>query len=217
MPSPDAELRLSARGLRCRRGGRRVFAGLSFELRPGEVLELRGANGSGKTSLLRLLAGLAQPSGGALHWQGRPLLPGDAAYACDMAYLGHLNGVNADLTAAENLHFAQRLAGGAGACADPAAALQAWGLAALAAQPARRRSQGQRRRLALARVWMGRRRLWLLDEPCAALDSAGERLFDTRLAEHLQAGGAAIVATHHALTVPSAHLRRLDLDALAPC
>jgi heme exporter protein A len=202
MPSPDAELRLSARGLRCRRGGRRVFAGLSFELRPGEVLELRGANGSGKTSLLRLLAGLAQPSGGALHWQGRPLLPGDAAY---------------DLTAAENLHFAQRLAGGAGACADPAAALQAWGLAALAAQPARRLSQGQRRRLALARVWMGRRRLWLLDEPCAALDSAGERLFDTRLAEHLQAGGAAIVATHHALTVPSAHLRRLDLDALAPC
>ncbi len=212
MPSPDAGPRLSAHGLRCRRGGRRVFAGLSFELHPGEVLELRGANGSGKTSLLRLLAGLAQPTGGELHWQGRPLRPGDAGYASDMAYLGHLNGVSADLSALENLRFAQRLAGGM----DPMDALQAWGLAALAGQPARRLSQGQRRRLALARVWMGRRRLWLLDEPCAALDGAGERLFDTRLAEHLQAGGAAIVATHHALTVP-AGLRRLDLDALAPC
>jgi heme exporter protein A len=209
-------MQLSAHGLRCRRGGRRVFAGLSFELQAGEVLELRGANGSGKTSLLRLLAGLAQPTGGELHWQGRPLRPGDAHYAGHMAYLGHLNGVNADLSAIENLCFAQRLAGDAEASADPATALQAWGLAALAVQPARRLSQGQRRRLALARVWMGRRRLWLLDEPCAALDSAGERLFDTRLAEHLQAGGAAIVATHHALTVP-AGLRRLDLDALAPC
>lgn len=234
MPSPDADGDtdrgraapvLSALDLRCRRGGRLVLAGLNFELRPGELLELRGANGSGKTTLLRLLAGLAPLTGGTLAWGGQVLRPGDAAHARRVAYLGHLNGLSADLTATENLRFARQLDDplGAGGQAllpalvdgpSPAIALQAWGLAAQAQLPVGRLSQGQRRRLALARVWMARRPLWLLDEPCAALDAAGERLFDERLTAHLRAGGSAVVATHRALDVPAALLRRLDLDSL---
>lgn len=201
---------MSAKGLHCRRGGRTVIAGLSFELHPGQVIELCGANGSGKTSLLRLLAGLGTLSGGELLWDGRALRPNDSGYEASMAYLGHQNGLSAELSAAENLCFSQQLCGGS----DPKAALQIWDLAMVANQPVRHLSQGQRRRLALARVWLGQRMLWLLDEPCAALDSAGEQLFNTCLAAHLKAGGMAVVATHHALAVAAAMLQRVDMNTL---
>ena len=213
MPSREGEQAwtLSAVDVGCRRGGRTVLSRLSFELVPGEVIELRGANGSGKTSLLRLLAGLAPPSGGEIRWRGRPVQAGDLAYARGMAYLGHHNALSTELSALENLRFLQRLHD-AGDGADPSRALQAWGLAAQAHQPVRQLSQGQRRRLALARAWMIRRPLWLLDEPCAALDKAGQSLFDERLAEHVQAGGGAVVATHRPLNIPGELLRPLDLD-----
>lgn len=199
---------LCAKGLHCRRGGRSVLEGLSFELHPGQALELRGANGSGKTTLLRVLAGLAPLSGGELLWNDTPLLgPGHAER---LAYLGHLNSLSTELSAAENLRFAHALGGGS----NPDTALQTWGLAAAKEQPVRFLSQGQRRRLALARVELAQRTLWLLDEPCAALDSAGEALFDARLHQHLQAGGMAVVATHRALSLPAATRQCLDLDAL---
>lgn len=197
--------------LHCRRGGRTVFAGLSFDLRSGQVLELRGANGSGKTSLLRLLAGLGMLSGGQLLWDGRTLRPNDPGYANSMAYLGHQNGLSAELTVTENLCFAQQLAGGS----DAKAALQAWDLTTVAHHPVRYLSQGQRRRLALARVWLGQRILWLLDEPCASLDSEGEQLFLARLATHLEAGGMAVVATHQELVVPVETLQRIDMNILS--
>jgi heme exporter protein A len=187
-----------------------VLANLSFELSPGEVLELRGANGSGKTSLLRVLAGLAPLSRGKLLWDEHAIKPGDFDHAARMAYLGHLNGLSADLSAGENLRFAQQLGGGANA----SAALQAWGLASLSEQTVRLLSQGQRRRLALARIWLAQRRLWLLDEPCAALDNAGEQLFDDQLNRHLEAGGMAVVATHRALNIPATALQHVDLDSL---
>lgn len=199
---------LSAKALQCRRGGRTVLANLSFELLPGCVLELRGANGSGKTTLLRVLAGLAPASSGELLWNASPLLTHE--HVARMAYLGHLNGLSAELSVVENLRFSQQLSDGG----DPAAALYTWGLSAQLDQPVRFLSQGQRRRLALARVWLAQRTLWLLDEPCAALDSSGEQLFDAQLSAHLAAGGMAVIATHRALNVPATALQRIDLDSL---
>lgn len=201
---------LSAQNLHCRRGGRTVLSHLSFTLAPGQILELRGANGSGKTSLLRVLAGLAPLAGGTISWDQQRLHPGDAGHAARMAYLGHQNGLSAELSALENLRFAQQLGGGS----DAAIALQTWDLARVAEQPVRYLSQGQRRRLALARVWLGQRALWLLDEPCAALDRAGVAMFDAQLSHHLEAGGMAVVATHRALAVPATALQRIELDAL---
>jgi heme exporter protein A len=215
MPSPSGQdiAQLAAVGLQCRRGGRTLVRDVSFEAGRGQLVELRGSNGSGKTTLIRVLAGLAAPSGGTLYWQGAPLARGDTAYARHMAYLGHQNALGAELSATENLRFFQHLQGGP-AC-EPAQALQAWGLAHVAHHAVRRLSQGQRRRLALARVWSRQCGLWLLDEPCAALDDEGARLLDARLAEHLQRGGAAVVATHRPLGVPASVLRTIDLDAEA--
>lgn len=214
---------LAVVGVHCRKAGRTLFKDVSFEVARGQIVELRGSNGSGKSTLLRVLAGLTPPSAGLLYWQcspvqgaplqGAPLQRGDEAYARQMAYLGHLNALGAELSAAENLRFFQRMHGGV--VRDPAEALQAWGLAHAAHQPVRSLSQGQRRRLALARVWSRQCSLWLLDEPCAALDDAGAKLLDARLAEHLAQGGAAIVATHRPLNVPAALLRTFDLDDLS--
>lgn len=201
---------LSAHSLHCRRGGRTVLKNMSFTVNPGQVLELRGANGSGKTSLLRVLAGLAPLASGQLSWGAQSLKPGDAGHAARMAYLGHQNGLSTELSATENLRFIQQLGGGI----EITTALQAWDLLPAAEQPVRYLSQGQRRRLALARVWLGQRALWLLDEPCAALDSAGVAMFDTHLSQHLADGGMAVIATHRALDVPAATLQRVDLDAL---
>lgn len=201
---------LSVENLHCRRGSRTVLANLSFSLQPGQALELRGANGSGKTTLLRVLAGLMPATQGELHWNKAALLGPD--YSACIAYLGHLNGLSADLSAMENLRFAQQLGGGG----KIDVALQAWGLSAVAHQPVRLLSQGQRRRLALARVWLAQRMLWLLDEPCAALDTAGEQCFDACLALHLQNGGMAVVATHRALNLPDGVLQRLELESTVP-
>ncbi|MFG6459768.1 cytochrome c biogenesis heme-transporting ATPase CcmA [Roseateles sp. BYS96W] len=207
MPSHEnAAPLLQVQSLACRRGGRSLFKGLSFELHAGQALELHGANGSGKTSLLRLLAGLMPAAAGAACWQGRPQ---------DVAYLGHLNGLSPDLSALENLRFAQQLVGGD--TAAPVAALQDWGMTALATRPVRRLSQGQQRRVALARLGLARQRLWLLDEPCAGLDDAGERLFDARLAAHLADGGLAVVATHQPLRLPADRCRALRLGQAAAC
>lgn len=201
---------LSAHSLHCRRGGRTVLKNLDFTISPGQVLALHGANGSGKTSLLRVLAGLAPLASGQLLWGEQSLQPGDAGHAARMAYLGHQNGLSTELSATENLRFLQQLGGGT----EVAATLQTWDLLPVAEQPVRYLSQGQRRRLALARVWLGQRALWLLDEPCAALDSAGVTMFDAHLSQHLEAGGMAVIATHRALDVPASSLQRLDLDTL---
>lgn len=192
-----------------------MFEGVGFSLPPGGLLQVRGSNGSGKSSLLRMLCGLLPPERGTLSWRGRRLAAGDAAFAGEMAYLGHAPGASGDLSARENLRFSCRLAGAdAAQCED---ALQRVGLGRAAAQPVRRLSQGQRQRLALARVWAGQRPLWLLDEPGAALDAAGDDLLEDLLSVHLRAGGMAVVATHHALAASGAASRlALDMDALRP-
>lgn len=212
MPSHEEGLPLlNADTLACRRGGRSVFKGLSFELAAGQALELRGANGSGKSSLLRLLAGLVPAAAGAARWSGQPVTAGQAG----VAYLGHLNGLSPELSALDNLRFAQQLAGSDATA--PGQALRAWGLEAVATRPVWRLSQGQQRRAALARMSLAHQRLWLLDEPCAGLDEAGERLFDARLAEHLGGGGLAVIATHQPLRLPAGQCRPLVLGQPAAC
>jgi heme exporter protein A len=191
---------LQVTDLACRRGGRRVFDGLSFSLNGGELLALTGPNGSGKTTLLRALASLGRAEAGAISWQG-----------ADIAWLGHLDGLKGDLTVLENIDVAERLRGAAPDKARIEAALASFDLAALASRPVRTLSAGQRRRTALARVAASRANAWLLDEPFNALDMASQKSLRTALAQHLASGGLAIAATHASLDMVGA--RTLELGA----
>jgi heme exporter protein A len=181
------------------RGGRRVFEGVGFELHAGQLLQLLGANGSGKTSLLRVLGGLLPADEGELCWGGEPVRSGEPEFLQAVAYLGHANGIDADLSAAENLRFAARMAGVDDSPARVTDALRAMGLDPASRAPVRTLSQGQRRRVALARLALLRRTLWLLDEPVSSLDAASGERFFAQLADHLRQGGMAVVATHELL------------------
>jgi heme exporter protein A len=193
---------LEAIGLRCERGERALFDDLHLRLDPGEIVWLRGANGRGKTTLLRTLAGLGSAAAGALHLAGRPLHEADPAWRRQLVYLGHANALKDDLTAAESLDFAARLAGTPAPAAAVDAALAALGVAALARRVVRTMSQGQRRRVALARLALARLALApqpllaLLDEPFDALDDDGiERL--ARLFGDIVTGGGCVLYTSH--------------------
>jgi heme exporter protein A len=199
---------LEVTGLSCRRGGRLVFDGLSFALGPGELLALTGRNGSGKTSLLRALAGLTPAHAGTIAWQGKDVAEDPEAWHGRLAWLGHLEGLKGDLTVLENLVFAERLRGGeAGDRLEWA--LVAFDLNALSAREVRTLSAGQRRRTALARIVLSQAPLWLLDEPLNALDATAQAALRTALQAHLAAGGLIIAATHAELGIPGA--QRLDL------
>ncbi|HEX4333057.1 MAG TPA: cytochrome c biogenesis heme-transporting ATPase CcmA [Usitatibacter sp.] len=194
---------LEVRGLACARGDVRLFRDVSFAAVPGEWIALTGANGSGKTTLLRCVAGLVRPEAGELLWDGRPAHARDAPLRERAIFVGHAPGVKDDLTAGENLRDALTLRGvvcGANAMDE---ALAHVGLSTRRRLAARRLSAGQRRRIALARLWLDPAPVWLLDEPLAALDAGGEKLFTALLERHLARGGLAIIATHHAL-VPGA-------------
>ncbi|MBU8873340.1 cytochrome c biogenesis heme-transporting ATPase CcmA [Reyranella sp. MMS21-HV4-11] len=191
---------LEVTGLSCRRGGRLVFDRLSFALGEGELLALTGRNGSGKTSLLRALAGLTPPHAGTIAWQGADISLDPETWRGRLAWLGHLEGLKGDLTVMENLVFAERLRGGeAGDRLEWA--LVALDLIGLSAREVRTLSAGQRRRTALARIVLSQAPLWLLDEPLNALDVPAQAAFRTALQRHLAAGGLAIAATHAELGI----------------
>jgi len=191
-----------------------VFAALSFAARPGDAVQVRGSNGSGKSSLLRLLCGLLEPARGEVRWRRRAVSARDAGFAGEVAYLGHACGMTGELTVLENLRFALHLTGRA--CTEAACreALGQLGLAGRENEHVRRLSQGQRRRLALARVLLSGRPLWLLDEPCDALDDGATRAFEARLAAHAADGGVAVVTTHRDIAGQGREPRRIDMDAL---
>jgi heme exporter protein A len=200
------------RDLTCVRGERHVFAGLGFAVPRGGALILHGPNGSGKSSLLRLMAGLLKPAQGSLAWDDRPVSDDPEGYRARLQYLGHLDAVKPVLSAAENLTFwASARGGGQGGVA---AALERIGLTGLAELPARVLSAGQRRRLALARLFLAPADLWLLDEPTVGLDEDSIGRLQTGLADHRRDGGRVVVATHTAIDLPGAE--RLDLTAFAP-
>ena len=195
---------LEARGLGCWRGERPVFFGLDFSLAPGSALLLTGANGAGKSSLLRLLAGLIPAAEGQLLWQGEDALADRIAHARRLRYLAHGDALKPALTARENLLFFARLWGG-----DVDAALAALGLEELSDLPARVLSSGQKRRLALARLALAPAPIWLLDEPTVGLDAASVTRLGTLLGGHLGRGGMVLAATHLPLPLPGAAELRL--------
>lgn len=199
--------RFEARGVACVRGGRAVFSDVGFFLESGGALVLAGANGAGKSSLLRIMAGLLAPARGTLAWNGAALRADWPAHRRRLHYVGHLDAVKPALTAAENLDFRARARGAARAAGDALARL---GLEALAEVPARFLSAGQRRRLALACLAATPAPLWLLDEPTVALDRESAGLVSAMIAAHRAGGGMAVVATHGELALGGA--RRLDLD-----
>ncbi len=180
---------LDVRGLALERGGRTLFADLSFALGAGGLLLLRGPNGAGKTSLLLTLAGILRPQAGSVAGASAP----------ELHLLAADNAIRRKLTVVENLSFWRRLMGPTGA--ETAGALSRVGLGGLEDIEAGHMSTGQQRRLALARLLVSRRAVWLLDEPIAALDAAGEALVAELIGEHLRGGGLAVVATHHDLAV----------------
>jgi len=187
---------LAARQLGFSRGIRPVFAGVDFALQSGGLLQVQGANGAGKSTLLRVLCGLLAPDAGEVQWNGRPMRGGDPAFQQEVAYVGHANGISADLSVLANLRCTARMSG----CEDSLPnALRAFALEAVAGTPVRALSQGQRRRVALARLALAPRRLWLLDEPVASLDDDARDRFHALLDGHLHGGGIAVVATHEAL------------------
>jgi heme exporter protein A len=207
---------LTADDLACLRGDRLVFAGLGFRLAPGGALLLVGPNGSGKSSLLRLLAGLVRPFRGALSWDGRPVADDPDAHRARLAYVGHLDAVKPALTVQESLAFWAGMAGAPDPAAAAAAALERVGVGRLAETSGRLLSAGQKRRAALARLFVAHRPLWLLDEPTVALDRAAVAMLERAAAGHRAGGGMVVASTHADFDLPGADVLRLDDFAVDP-
>ena len=202
---------LEARSLAARRGFATLFQDLGFSLAAGDALVVSGPNGSGKTTLLRMLAGLGTPAEGEIRWDGVPVRPFDARLREAVAFNGHLPALKDELTAFENLAAWTTLENERADAQAIDGALAGVALARRARIPARALSQGQRRRIGLARLSLSRRRLWILDEPLTALDSDGVEVLETLLVAHLDGGGLVVAASHQALPVPAARLRPLEL------
>jgi heme exporter protein A len=192
------------------RGDRHVLKGVSLTLRAGELLHVWGANGTGKTTLLRVVCGLLRPEQGTVAWGGRPIGAQRAEFQATLAYASHEPALKSDLTALENLRFAVGLKRPA-ADAELQACLDRTGVGRCADLPARVLSAGQRRRVAMARVLGVKAPLWLLDEPFTNLDLAGTGLVSSLLHEHVSGGGLALVVAHQDLDVGLA-VRRMELD-----
>jgi len=186
-----------------------LFTSLEFALNPGQLLVIEGTNGSGKTSLLRGIAGLLDFEQGEIHWQGTPVRNHYQAFRADLSWLAHKVGFKGDLTLLENLRFEQTLRS-FNEQAIPFV-LERLGIDDLTELPLRSLSAGQQRRVALARMLVASSRVWIMDEPFTNLDSAGRELVDAVLSEHLTSGGSAIVATHQPV-VSAGEIQRISLS-----
>ncbi|MGZ9013605.1 MAG: cytochrome c biogenesis heme-transporting ATPase CcmA [Burkholderiales bacterium] len=197
----------------CVRGERTLFRGVTFALDKGTLLRVGGANGTGKTSLLRIVCGLMLPADGEVRWRGESIRRLREEYWKDLVYVGHVNAVKDDLTAVENLAIGGALGGRPVARDQALAALDTFGIARCAPLPARVLSQGQRRRVALARLVMSKTApLWVLDEPFTALDVAAVGLMQRLIGEHVAGGGTTILTTHQEVAIQAPVQRRIDLD-----
>ena len=193
---PEHELRATAVS-----GSRALFEGVEFSLRSGQWLHLRGANGAGKTSLLRLLSGLSRPDAGTIAWNGVDLARAGEDYRAALAFFGHRHALKDDLSALENLRLAAALDGREISLRAGLAALWRVGLRGRESLPVRVLSQGQRRRALLARVVSRDATLWILDEPFAALDSDGVDMVCALVRDHLRRGGSAVLTSHQAIAL----------------
>lgn len=203
---------LEARELEATRGDAVLFSGLSFSLAPGALLHVTGANGSGKTSLLRALCGLLLPTAGEVRWNGESIRGLREEYWRRLAYIGHANALKDDLTAEENLAVACAISGMEAHPARVRDALEGFGLGARSRLPVRALSQGQRRRAALARLAVsGAAPLWILDEPFAALDAAAVDLVRALAGQHLAGGGMVVITSHQDVQITAASQAAINL------
>ncbi len=208
---PLAGNKLAARDVACRRGDRIIFRHVSFELPSGGLLQVSGHNGTGKTSLLRLVCGFIHPEEGTIEWNGLPANSLGDEHHRNVAYVGHLNAAKDELSPLENLRLSAELS--ALTDTEPAihGALSDFGLNTVNI-PCKALSQGQKRRLALARLRLSEGRvLWILDEPFAALDSDGIRVVTMLIETHLRAGGMALITTHQEVPIAAASVQRMEL------
>ncbi len=199
--------------LECQRGDRRLFSGLNFTVDSGTLLHLQGENGSGKTTLLRALCGLLQPQEGEIRWKGESISRLKEDYGRDVIYLGHLNGIKNDLSGLENVQVAATLDGDQVSDEQVWDALARMGLAGFEDLPTKVLSQGQKKRVALARLILSSARLWILDEPFVALDVKAVDLLQTMIAEHVAQDGIVIMTTHQTVALTSGQIQRLRLGA----
>jgi heme exporter protein A len=201
---------LEARALTCERGGRLLFSELDLAVDHGQMIQLEGANGSGKTSLLRILCGLAQPLDGEIFWNGASTRKQRLEFLANVAYLSHYNAIKGELTPVENIDISRKL----GVPAQHTSiddALEQVGLIDFDDQPCNSLSAGQKRRVSLARLLATDSPLWILDEPFTSLDVDGVALVEDILRQHLDANGMAIVTTHHPMDMGSHQVIKLRL------
>lgn len=203
---------LEISNLACSRGDHRLFSGLSFKLERGQIMQVQGANGSGKTSLLRTLCGFMMPDDGDIIWGGQSTRDLAEDYCADMLYLGHLNAIKDELSALENLQISAGISGVELNEKEAIAALRRMGLRGRERLSTKVLSQGQRRRVALARLLVNDAKLWILDEPLAALDVGAVVLIQELIAEHLAQDGMVIFTTHQPLQVEGVEMRSLMLS-----
>ena len=203
---------LNADNVSCLRGERRLITALSFTVQRGRLLAVMGENGSGKTSLLRMLCGLLPAEQGRILWYGEDIRACRERYLASLIYIGHLNSLKDDLTPVENVTISARLVGEEISEGQTCEALEAVGLVrSIHRLPTRVLSQGQKRRVSLARLWLSPRSLWILDEPFAALDASATSLLMQQLRSHLNNGGIVIAATHQEIDVGADRLDQLRL------
>jgi heme exporter protein A len=203
--------RLETVALECTRGDRPLVRNLSFVLAAGELLHVAGSNGSGKTTLLRTLCGLSHPNAGEVRWNGANVSKLGEEYRGQLAFVGHSDGIQGELSPQENLQVAARLVGGADEGVMPA--LERVGLSRVSTLSSKLLSQGQKRRLGLARLLMADRALWILDEPFSGLDARSVATVQELLAEHLANGGLVVITSHQHHDWRARTVRHIDLDS----
>jgi heme exporter protein A len=219
---PSKEITLTYRfeiiGLSCTRGDRPLFSDLDQQVNGGELLHVVGSNGSGKTTLIRALCGLSRPAQGDVRWNGESIRTLSDEFRQCLAYVGHQDGVQGELTPVENLNALSCLVSSNRTLAfsaeqrgaDPA--LERMGLTSRRSLPSKVLSQGQKRRVALARLLVAQKPLWILDEPFTALDVKSCRLMNELLAEHLARGGVVVLSSHQGLEISGAAIKHINLD-----
>lgn len=202
---------LSTEDLECTRDDRLLFNGLSFQLDAGEVLQIEGPNGSGKTSLLRILSGLRRADAGNVKWQGGDIQHAREDYYSNMVYIGHLPCIKGDLTTLENIRVLLDTRSSSVSTDIIEQALASVGLAGFEDVAGKALSSGQRRRVLLAFLLLARAKLWILDEPLTALDVKGVDLVESMILEHRENGGSVIFTTHHGMQLPC-EMKTVDLS-----
>jgi len=209
----NSALSLRFSKLGCVKGGRQLFSDIDCEVKAGQWLYVTGANGVGKTSLLRMVCGLASVESGSILWNEVPIQKQAENYRQALCYLGHLNALQESMTVDENLRFTSALAGSAPGREQRLAVLARFGLRGRSQQLVRHLSQGQKRRVALSRLVMSPARLWILDEPYVAMDEAGIQLLADLIGSHLEQGGMAVLTSHQKVAIRNIPAQLLELKA----